>query len=79
MHFRFMSPTYAPEIVQSGKRYLQHSTVRKPMATPVFQMKTLQNFYSFVTLIFEYGFRKVKKKGQCKKYNKWYRLKLYIL
>lgn len=62
MHFRFMSPTYAPEIVQSGKICLQHSTVRKPMATPVFQMKTLQNFYSFVTLIFEYGFRKVKKK-----------------
>lgn len=31
------------------------------MDTPVFQMKTLQNFYSFVTLIFEYEFRKVKK------------------
>lgn len=33
------------------------------MDTPVFQMKTLQNFYSFVTLIFEYEFRKVKQKS----------------
>lgn len=33
------------------------------MDTPVFQMKTLQNFYSFVTLIFEYEFRKVIKKS----------------
>lgn len=41
------------------------------MDTPVFQMKTLQNFYSFVTLIFEYEFRKVKK-SQLKEYNKWF-------
>lgn len=40
------------------------------MDTPVFQMKTLQHFYSFVTLTFEYEFRKVKR-GKCKKYNKW--------
>lgn len=33
------------------------------MATPVFQMKALQNFYNFVILIFEYGFRKVKKRS----------------
>lgn len=56
------------------------------MDTPVFQMKTLQNFYSFVTLIFEYEFRKVKKvngrntciiNGLCKRYflNKKYVLK----
>lgn len=45
------------------------------MDTPVFQMKTLQNFYSFVTLTFEYEFRKVKRvnarniiSGLCKQY-----------
>lgn len=45
------------------------------MDTLVFQMKTLQNFYSFVTLIFEYEFRKVKQvngrniiNGLCKHY-----------
>lgn len=55
------------------------------MDTPVFQMKTLQNFYSFVTLTFEYEFRKVKRvnlrniiNGLCKHYsffNKKYGLK----
>lgn len=52
------------------------------MDTPVFQMKNLQNFYSFVTLIFEYEFRKVNRvnarniiNGLCKNYFK----KKYVL
>lgn len=71
MRFQFMSPIYVPETVQIGERDHYHYIVRKPMDTPVFQMKTLQNFYSFVTLIFEYEFRKVKK-SQLKEYNKWF-------
>lgn len=68
-----MPQMYARETVQSGKRNQQHSTTGKQLATPVYQMKTLQNVYGFVTLIFQYEFK--EEKGQYKNNNELYMLK----